>query len=117
MMRVRDGSFVITFDCKDDDIPAINHKILSAEFIASWWNQIPRVYVIETDLGIDDLYLKINNLFPTETYIMAPINGYFNGRLTFEKWKHLINLSQEELRRLEIRAAKEVARRQQENDS
>ena len=105
--EVRSGAFFICFDAGDEETQStIQRKIVSAEFITSWWNRIPNLYILETDLSPEEFTNKLNELFPSETYLAARLVGEYIGRMEFDKWRHLMNVDEKTLRLLEIETTK-----------
>ncbi|MFO1260024.1 MAG: hypothetical protein U1E68_02955 [Sphingomonadaceae bacterium] len=112
LFDAKPGSFWVCFDLDDDeDVNKVHSKILSADFISSWWNHIPRLYILQSNLDRVEFYKAINVLFREQTYLMGVFEGQFGGRLSFEKWKNLLNATPETLRKLEIGSHLEAEKR------
>lgn len=111
IFRVREGAHFICFDADEDSRETIQTKIISADFVRAWWNQIPNLYILETDLSSAEFKRKLHALFNEEVYLIGELTGEYGGRLTFERWRHLINASPEVIRTLEIAAAEEAERK------
>jgi hypothetical protein len=111
---VRAGAFFICFNASDEVAQAqIQKKIIKAEFIKSWWNRIPNLYVLETDLPPNEFSAQIHQLFLEETYVGAPLTGAYFGRMELDQWRHLMNVDAATLRRLEIKTTEITEQREQ----
>jgi hypothetical protein len=85
-MNGRPNTYIINFFAANVDIWALTQYLHENKEIIAYWNYIPLVFCVKTNLTSTELTVRLQPYFP-QPFMIAEINGdNINGRLPQEAW-------------------------------
>ena len=94
-------TFIITIDPSSPmiDIDGLKSFITTSQNIISWWNHIPLVFLVTTDLDADGLSEKVRPFTGKTRFLVMEVNpAECEGSLPRRSWQWIRNRSASEER-------------------
>ena len=87
-MAERTYVLVIDAACFSADLERIQQYVTTSTDFTSWWNHIPMVYMLESELHADIIGEKLHELTPEARFLLTEVNlAESQGWLPEVSWK------------------------------
>ena len=83
-------TYIVTLDMSDPDLELkrVRTALTADDRIAKWWNYLPGVYIVQTDLSVKDVTSRVHKHAGNTSFLVSEIDlSASNGWLPDRAWK------------------------------